>query len=77
MSIAVYTGTVVWFSSAKGFGFFQWDIDGVRQKDMFCHFSDIAIDGFKTLFKDQKVSFSIGTNHNGDPKAINVSILKG
>lgn len=71
----VYCGEVVWFSPQKGFGFLRWSIDGVSQKDMFCHYSNIASDGFKTLYKDQKVEFKIGTNKHGDPKAIDVVAL--
>jgi cold shock protein len=71
-----YKAEVVWFSIKKGFGFLSWEIDGVKQKDMFIHFSDIAMQGFKTIDAGQKVSFEIGSNKNGDPKAINVQILK-
>lgn len=71
-----FYGKVVWFSSRKGIGFVQWEKDGVPQKDMFVHYSDIVCDGFKTLHKDQKVSFEIGANVRGEPKAINVEVLK-
>lgn len=60
----------------RGFGFIQWDKDGVRQKDMFVHFSDVTCEGFKTLYKHQKVSFGLGTNKHGDPKALDVTVLK-
>jgi cold shock protein len=71
----VYTGKVVWFNSRTGIGFLQWEMEGVQQKDMFVHFSDIACEGFKTLLKDQKVSFNIGTNNRGQPKAINIKVI--
>jgi cold shock protein len=71
----LYYGTVIFFSAQKGYGFLQWEKDGIKQKDMFVHFSDVNCTGFKTLFKDQKVSFNIGTNHHGDPKATNVLVL--
>jgi cold shock protein len=70
----VYIGQVIWFG--KGIGFIAWDIDGIQQKDMFIHYSDISIEGYKTLSKDQKVSFEIGTNNRGQPKAINVIVIK-
>lgn len=76
MSDEIYYGTVIWFDAKRGLGFISWEKDGVKQKDMFVHFSDIACEGFKTIFKEQKVSFGIGTNHNGQPKAINVTVLK-
>lgn len=74
--LAIFYGKVLWFSSMKGFGFAEWEIDGVKQKDIFIHFSDINCEGFKTLYKHQNIKFSIGTNKHGDPKAINVEILK-
>lgn len=70
----IYYGEVCWFSSKKGYGFLAWEIDGVKQTDMFCHFSDIISDGFKTLYTNQKVSFSIGTNKHGSPKATNIVV---
>jgi cold shock protein len=70
----VYMGEVVWFS--KSFGFIQFSLDGVPQKDVFVHYSDINIEGFKTLAKGQKVSFSIGKNIRGEDKAIEVTPIK-
>jgi len=72
----LYYGTVIWFDSKKGFGFAEWENDGVKQKDIFCYFSDIVVEGFKTLYKDQKISFNLGVNNKGAPKAINIMILK-
>ncbi len=71
-----FMGDVDWFNPKKGFGFIKWNKDGVQQKDMFVHFSDIQCEGFKTLYAGQKVSFEVGANYDGDPKAINVEILK-
>lgn len=50
------TGTVKWFSDAKGFGFITPDNGGV---DLFAHFSAIHMNGFKTLKEGQKVSFEV------------------
>lgn len=77
-SVAVvekFIGLCIFFSNQKGFGFLSWQKDGVQQKDMFIHFSDIAMNGYKTLKKDQKVSFELGVNNYGQPKAINVQII--
>lgn len=71
-----YVGTVIWFNPMRGFGFLEWEKDNLKQKDLFIHFSDIICEGFKTLNKGQKVSFSIGKNNRGDPKAIDVTIVK-
>ncbi len=76
MSTEKFVGEVVWFDPKRGFGFIAWEKDGVKQKDLFVHWSDLAMEGFKTLYKAQKVSFGLGTNHNGDPKATEVTILK-
>lgn len=69
----VFYGTVIWFSGKSGYGFVQ-QTNG--QPDIFVHYSDIACEGFKTLQKDQKVSYEIGLNKHGKPKAVNVKIIK-
>jgi CspA family cold shock protein len=55
------TGTVKWFSDQKGFGFITGD-DG---KDVFCHFSAIQSQGFKTLRDGQKVQFELTQGEKG------------
>jgi CspA family cold shock protein len=72
----MHTGIVIFFSPKRGFGFLDWSIDGVKQKDLFVHYSDLAMDGFKTLHKDQTVSFNVGKNKHGIDKAIDVIVLK-
>ncbi len=72
----VHIGEVVWFKGV--FGFIAYSIDGSPQKDMFVHYSDISkksCTGFRRLKQGQKVSFEVGTNNSGEPKAINVIIL--
>jgi cold shock protein len=71
-----FYGEVAWFDPKRGYGFIFWEKDGVKQKDLFVHFSDVVCEGFKTLFKGQKVSFGLGVNKHGAPKAINVEIMK-
>ena len=46
-------GTVKWFDSKKGFGFIV-NADG---KDVFCHFSSIAGDGFRSLKDGEQVEY--------------------
>lgn len=71
-----FVGEVLWFDPKRGYGFIAWEKDGVKQKDLFAHFSDIACEGFKTLHKGQKVSFGLGTNKHGDPKATEITNVK-
>jgi len=65
------SGTVKWFNDEKGFGFLTRD-DG--EKDVFCHFSAIQGDGFKSLAEGQKVEFDVVQGQKG-PAAENVSPL--
>ncbi|MBN2796768.1 MAG: cold-shock protein [Clostridia bacterium] len=62
-------GTVKWFNPEKGFGFITSE-DG---KDVFAHFSQINIDGFKTLEEGQSVTFNV-TNGQKGPQAENIEI---
>ena len=55
------TGTVKWFSDQKGYGFITGD-DG---QDVFCHFSAIQVEGFKTLRDGQKVTFEVTKGDKG------------
>jgi CspA family cold shock protein len=68
----VKVGIVIWFDAKKGFGFIAQE----NQPDLFVHFSDVNSDGFKTLYKDQKVSYELGENKKGQPKAVNVCLVK-
>ena len=61
-------GTVKWFNPEKGYGFIS-QADG---EDLFVHFSEIQMDGFKTLDEGQAVSFEVTTGQNGKLQASNV-----
>ncbi len=76
MSDTKYFGEIIWFDAKRGYGFISWEKDGVKQKDLFVHFSDIICEGFKTVYKSQKVTFGLGTNKHGDPKATEITVLK-
>lgn len=61
-------GTVKWFNPDKGYGFVARE-DG---DDLFVHFSEVQMDGFKTLEEGQEVTFDVTTGQNGKPQASNV-----
>lgn len=63
------TGTVKWFSNAKGYGFISPD-DG--KEDVFAHFSAISMEGYKTLKEGQKVEFEV----NRGPKGLQASNIR-
>jgi CspA family cold shock protein len=65
--MAKITGTVKWFSDAKGYGFIERQ-DG---DDVFVHHSSIEGHGFKTLAEGERVEFDLMDEPKG-PKAQNV-----
>lgn len=66
--ISMAEGTVKWFNPEKGYGFISQE-DG---EDLFVHFSEIQMDGFRTLDEGQAVTFDITTGQNGKLQASNV-----
>lgn len=72
--IGMHTGTVVFFSAEKGYGFIRRDEDGI---EFFCHFSQLDMPGYKKLYKGDEVEFEIGTSpQNGKPQAENVRVIR-
>ena len=67
------TGTVKWFSDAKGYGFITPDEGG---KDLFVHHSNIEGAGFKTLAEGAKVEFEAREGQKG-PEATQVVVVRG
>ncbi|MEI2705775.1 MAG: cold-shock protein [Ilumatobacteraceae bacterium] len=61
------TGTVKFFNAQKGYGF----ISREGGADVFVHFSNIDMKGFKTLEEGQAVEFEVGQGKKGD-EALNV-----
>ena len=55
-------GKVKWFNEAKGFGFITPDDGG---KDLFCHQSEIQMEGFRTLAEGQAVEFNVTEGPKG------------
>ena len=54
-------GTVKWFNDSKGFGFLEQE----NGEDVFCHFSAITGDGFKSLAEGDKVTFDVTKGQKG------------
>ena len=61
-------GTVKWFNADKGYGF----ISRADGDDLFVHFSEIQMDGYKTLDEGAAVEFEVTTGDNGKLQASNV-----
>jgi CspA family cold shock protein len=64
------TGTVKWFSDAKGFGFITPDDNGA---DLFVHHSAIEGDGYKSLTEGAMVTYEAEQGPKG-PAASTVRV---
>lgn len=64
-------GKVKWFNKEKGYGFITKK-DG---NDIFVHYKDLNMDGFKLLKDGQKVEFDIGIVDYNKTKATNVTVI--
>ncbi len=60
-------GTVKWFDDRKGFGF----VERENGEDVFVHFSNVNMEGFKSLEQGDKVSFDVEKTDRG-LQAVNV-----
>jgi cold shock protein len=69
----VPTGTVKWFSDAKGYGFITPDEGG---PDLFVHYTGIADGGFRSLAEGAKVEFEAREGRKG-LEAFNVVPIGG
>lgn len=63
-------GKVKWFSDKLGYGFIESDS---KEKDIFVHFKEINIEGYKTLYAGDIVEFDYDKEKN---KATNLNIIK-
>ena len=62
------TGKVKWFNPDKGYGFIEQE----GGEDLFVHYSEIQMDGFKTLDEGLAVEFDVTEGRNGKAQASNV-----
>lgn len=68
--IRMTQGTVKWFNAEKGYGF----ITVTDGRDVFVHYSNIDMTGFRVLEEGQAVEFTVGTGQKG-PQAESVRIV--
>ncbi|MBM7816060.1 CspA family cold shock protein [Brevibacterium paucivorans] len=64
-------GTVKWFNAEKGYGFITVDDS---DQDIFVHYSEIQMDGYRSLQEGQQVEFNVGQGDKG-PQAEAVTPL--
>ena len=66
------TGFVKWFDYRKGYGFITTD----EQEEVFVHFSNIDMEGFKKLDMGDNVEFDLQESKNGKgSEALNVKVI--
>ena len=62
-------GTVKWSNAEKDFGFIT-----AEGQDVFVHYSNIDMTGFRVLEEGQTVEFTVGTGQKG-PQAESVRVV--
>jgi len=62
-------GIVKWFDAAKGYGFITTEAG----KDLFAHFSQIQVDGYKSLTEGEQVTFDVVQGDRGE-QAANIQV---
>lgn len=64
-------GTVKFFDGSKGWGF----ITDESKNDIFVHYSNIIMEGRKSLNQNDVVEFEIGEGKDGRSQAVNVKVV--
>ena len=64
-------GRVKWFNNDKGYGFIEYK----ENEDVFVHYSEIELEGYKTLSEGQLVEFKLVETSKGY-QALNVKLVK-
>jgi CspA family cold shock protein len=70
--MARHLGSVIWFSTGKGFGFLQFE----ESQDVFCHSGAILGEGEHTLDDGEPVEFDVEQAPGGRMQAANVIRLR-
>lgn len=65
----IMKGKVNWFNEKKGFGFIK--VEGL-ENDVFVHYTDIQMEGYKTLNKDDLVTFEYNEKDNKAEKVVKI-----
>lgn len=65
------TGKVKWFNAEKGYGFISME----GSEDLFVHFSEIQMEGYRTLKEGQDVEFDIVDGNDAKKQAANVKVV--
>lgn len=63
-------GIVKWFSDKRGYGFIECND---LEKDVYIHFSDIVMEGYKSLSRGDKVTFEYDDVKNKALKLLKTS----
>ena len=63
-------GIVKWFSDKRGYGFIECND---LEKDVYVHFSDIVMEGYKSLSRGDKVTFEYDDVKNKALKLLKTS----
>ena len=69
--MAQFQGVVRWFNNAKGYGFLGQD----NGPDVFCHYSSIQSEGYKSLKEGEPVEYDVVQGDKG-PQADRVARVK-
>ena len=68
-------GTVKWFSNVKGYGFLNSDDADNPEEDIFAHYSEINMDGYRKLKTGQTVEFDLVTDGPKGLQALNIKAV--
>lgn len=62
--------TTKWFNNQKGYGFL---VDSETKEEIFVHYSQLQMDGFKSLHEDDMVTYEVEAGNDERQQAINVT----